>query len=186
LLNWLRDDTPVGYVRAVSDAETKDMEARAEFERQQFLLYETRRLTTETHANAVIAATLVVTAVVLTDYGRPEDPQQRPALAWLILALLGLVVAFAFAVLAREVSWRTPRWRGGSSLGEAASASGEALVAVRSCPDGGVELRDRIHQHWRARAHSAWTLGDVKSRLVRLALWGFVGPLVYFAASLVG
>ena len=80
----------------------QDLEYLAEFERHQFDLYDTRRLAEETHANAVIAAALTVTALVLADYGG-----NRTSVIWLVIALLGLLWAFAWAMNARVVSWYT-------------------------------------------------------------------------------
>ena len=89
-----------------------DLEYRAEFERQQFELYEARRLAEETHASAVMAAAVAVAAFVLAGYGR----KSHPGLGWLVVALVGLLWAFALATNARVVSWETPRWRGGIEL----------------------------------------------------------------------
>ena len=169
----------------VSDADIADLEARCEFERQQFQLYETRRLATETHANAVIAAALVITAIVLTDYSRADGP----AFGWLLVALVGLVAAFGLALHAREITWQTPPWRGGTDpddLEAMALATKAALEEIRDRSASGVELRRQIHRVWQARARSAHRYGEVKSQLVRIALVGFVGPLIYFAGSLLG
>jgi len=44
----------------MDDPALVNLESRAEFERQQFALHDTRRLAAETHANAVSAAALAV------------------------------------------------------------------------------------------------------------------------------
>jgi hypothetical protein len=70
----------------MDDPALVDLGCRAEFERQQFALYDTRRLSAETHANAVIAAAIAVAAFVLADYGR--QPHAHPV--WLVVALLDI------------------------------------------------------------------------------------------------
>jgi hypothetical protein len=94
----------------MDDARLSDLEYRAEFERQQFDLYDSRRLAEETHANTVIAATLTVAAFVLADYSRSS----HPGVVWLAVALVGLVWAMCLATLSRVVSWETSRHRGGA------------------------------------------------------------------------
>jgi hypothetical protein len=169
----------------MDDPALVDLEYRAEFERQQFALYDTRRLSAETHANAVIAAAIAVAAFVLADYGR----QPHAHLVWLLVALLGITWAIAMASLARVVSWTTPRWRGGAKLAPSerlpSNIVGQTLSAVRGLNDADRNaLRERIVEHWRARAESAWRLGQLKDRRLGLSLWGFAGPLAYFAARL--
>jgi len=164
-----------------------DVEARSEFERQQFQLYEARRLSTETYANAVIAATLVTAAVVVSDFGRAEDAGDRPGGVILAAALLGLLAAFGLATIARVVSWETRRvFLGVEPTRDERPdlAVRRTLDAVRDCTEGDVELRRRIHAHWRARADSTWRLDRHKGRLLRWSLVGFAGPLIYFAARL--
>lgn len=169
----------------MEDPALADFEYRAEFERQQFTLYDARRLSAETHANAVIAAALAVAAFVLADYGRKPYPH----LAWLLVALLGLTWAIAWANLARVVSWTTAWWQGGTKLAPPqrlpSDIVGQTLSAIRGLDDADqIVLRQSVLEHWRARAESAWRLGQLKDRRLGWSLWGFVGPLVYFAARL--
>lgn len=169
----------------MDDVALKDVEYRAEFERQQFILYDARRLSAETHANAVIAAALTVAALVVSDFAR----EKHPALAWLVVALIGLGWAFAFANIARVVSWTTARRMGGtkSTPGEQLPSDdvGHTLAAVRAADGSGqIALREQALEHWRARANSAWRLGSIKDQRLRQSLWGFAGPLAYFAARL--
>ena len=169
----------------MDDPALADLEYRAEFERQQFALYDTRRLAAETHANAVIAAALAVAAFVLADYSRHAHPD----VGWLVVALLGLIWAFVMANLARVVSWKTPRWRGRAKrkAGEKRPSDivDKTLEVVRDSGDADrIVLRQRMLEHWSARADSAWRLGKLKDRQLRWALWGFLGPLAYFTARL--
>jgi hypothetical protein len=127
--------------------------------------YEARRLATETHSNAVIAAALVVAAAVLTLYSRPGDAKDTLDVVLLSFGLGGSIVAFVLATFAREVSWRS-RWAGGGRFGS--EKRPERLT----------------HEHWHARAVSAYELGQRKGRWLRVALIGFVGPLIYFAGAL--
>jgi len=169
----------------VNDGVLEGIAYGAEFERQQFELYEARRLAAETHANAVVAAALAIAAFVLSDY----DRRSQPGVPWLIAALVGVAWTLAFANLARVVSWKTPRWRGGpdsSSPSEKPSdVVARTLTATRDA-----DIADPIgwHRaalmHWQARAKSAWHLGDMKRRRLDIALWGLLGPLAYFAARL--
>lgn len=46
------------------------------------------------------------------------------------------------------------------------------------------ELRQLVINHWKARQQSTWRLGDIKEARLRRSLWGFVGPVLYFAALL--
>jgi hypothetical protein len=161
-----------------------DLEYRAEFERRQFELYEGRRLSAETHANAVIAAALAVAAFVLSDYSR----KAHPGLGWLLAALIGIAWTIALANLARVVSWTTPRWRGGSKAAPEGLPSDivwRTLSAIRELDVAeGAVLRKGVLGHWEARARSAWKLGDMKRRRLDVSLWGLLGPLAYFAARL--
>lgn len=161
-----------------------DAEYRAEFERQQFLLYEARRLASETHANAVFAAALAIAAVLVADYGRTD----HPALLWFLLGVAGVAWVLVFSNIARIVNFLTPRWRGGGSWGDERPSDvvGRTLTAMREGELGGVALRDSAHEHWRARALSAWHLGLLKGRRLGLSLWGLLGPVVYFAARILG
>jgi hypothetical protein len=164
-----------------------DAEYLADFERQEFALYDARRLAVETHSNAVIAATLATAAFVLADFNRRSH---RCALA--LLALLGGVWTFASATNARVVSWDTPLWRIGvkrpTSELKPSDEVGETLLAVRDCEGGttGRDPRPLAIAHWHARAISAWKLGAAKDRRLRWALWGFAGPALYFGARLLG
>jgi hypothetical protein len=183
---------PAESIAIVVDTELDDLAYRAEFERQQFQVYETRRLAEETHANAVIAAAVAVAAFVLNDYGR----EGHPNVAWLIAALLGVVFVIVLAINARTVSWESRRWmrvRFSKAMRKRFPASrtpkdsvGDTLNAVRSSPSGlPEELRRRVIAHWHERQQSAWALGDLKSQRVRWALAGFAGPLAYFVARVV-
>ncbi len=171
----------------VDDPALADLEDRAEFERQQFALYDTRRLSGETQANAVVAAALAVAAFVLADYARQPHPHVG-LIVGLIVALVGLVWAVAWANLARFVSWTTPRCLGGAKLAPEERPSDivkRTLYVVRHSPDvDRIVLRRRILEHWLARAESAFKLSELKDTRLRWSLLGFVGPLVYFAARL--
>jgi hypothetical protein len=160
----------------------KDLEYCAEFERHQFALYDTRRLSAETHANAVAAAALAVAAFVFNDYGREE----AVGLGWLVAALVGLGWAFLLANLARVLSWLTPAWRGGENrVPRPSDVVAETLDVARERENkDSAALRQDAIAHWQARAESAWRLGAIKGKRLNLSLWGFVGPLVYFAARL--
>lgn len=163
----------------------QDLEYLAEFERHQFDLYDTRRLAEETHANAVIAAALTVTALVLADYGR----KSHPSVIWLVIALLGLLWAFAWAMNARVVSWYTPRWLAGPGhkVTDADVPAGRVrstLEEVRDLTGDSLALRRLVVRHWRARADSAWRMGTLKGTRLRRSLWGFAGPVLYFAIQL--
>lgn len=170
----------------MDDPAVVDLEYRTEFERQQFALYDTRRLAAETHANAVIAAALAVAAFVLADYAR----RPHPDLGWLVFALSGLAWALVVANLTRVVSWNTPRWLGGAKRvageGRPSDIVKQTLCVVRDSRDAEpIALRQRMLAHWRARADSAWRLGELKDSRLGWSLLGFVGPLAYFAARLV-
>jgi hypothetical protein len=160
------------------------VEYGAEFERRQFELYEARRLSAETHANAVVAAALAVAAFVLADYGR----KAHPALGWLVAALLGVAWTFVLANVARVVSWTTPRWRGGAKVlpeGRRSDVVSRTLAAIRDLdPADTLPRRQGALAHWHARAISAWQLGELKRRWLDRSLWGLAGPLAYFAARL--
>lgn len=167
----------------MEDGQLADLEYRAEFEREQFLLYEPRRLAAETNANAVIAAALAVAAFVLSDYARTGHP---PAV-WFIFGLAGLAWTLVFANVARTVAWTTRWWLGGMTPVDQVRPSdrvGTTLEAVRAPEASTVGLREKTVEHWHARALSAWQLGVLKDRRLRQSLWGFVGPLAYFAAQL--
>jgi HPt (histidine-containing phosphotransfer) domain-containing protein len=166
----------------MDDSASDDLEYLAEFERQQFLLYDARRLAAETHSNAVVAAAVTVAALVLSDFSR----QDHPRVGWLIAALVALLWTLLLANLARVVSWNTPRWRGGAKV-EGKRPSDEVrdtLAAVRN-ERAENSLRKRAVEHWHARAISAYELGTMKDRRLRLALSGFAAPLAYFAARLI-
>ena len=169
----------------MEDAGLADLEYRAEFERRQFDLYDARRLAAETHASAVIAAALGIAALVANDYSRASHPR----LIWLLFALVGLMWAFLLANVARFVAWTTSRWSGGTKWVAhsplPSTRVGETLDAVRQASgEDSLALRGKALEHWKARADSAWRLGALKDKRLRLALWGFVGPLAYFAARL--
>jgi hypothetical protein len=164
-----------------------DLEYRAEFERQQFELYEARRIAEETSANAVIAAAVAVVALVLADYGRKGHPD----FVWLLVALLALLWTLVFALITRFVSWKTPHLVGGkdsaSGMVRPSDVVDQTLKDVRDARDeSGSDLRERAMAHWRARACSAYELSTLKGRRLRWSLWGFIGPLVYFALRLAG
>jgi hypothetical protein len=131
----------------MTDPQLKDLEYSAEFERQQFALYDARRLALETPANAVAAVALAAAAFVVTDYGRDEAVD----VAWLILALLGLGWAFVLANVARVVSWLTPLWRGGGKTRtpRPSDVVGDTLDASR----------DRNNKGSAALRQDAWLTG---------------------------
>lgn len=161
----------------------QDLDYLSEFERHQFDLYDTRRLAEETHANAVLAASLTIAAFVLADYGR----KSHPSVVWLVIALLGLLWAFAGAMNARVVSWYTPRWRAGPKITDAVPADRvrSTLDQVRDFSIGDqLALRRLVVEHWQARARSAWQLGNLKETRLRWSLLGFAGPVIYFAVQL--
>jgi hypothetical protein len=163
----------------------EDLEYRAEFERQQFQLYEARRLAEETQASAVVAASFAVAALVLADYGRKGHPE----FGWLLLALLALVWTVVLALVARFVSWRTPHLLGGEDYRPGTQRPSDvvdsSLDAVRQFSESDqLALRERVKDHWRARAYSAYALSKLKGSRLRWSLPGFVGPLVYFAVRL--
>lgn len=167
----------------MEDRQLESLEYAADFERQQFVLYDDRRLAAETHANAVIAGAVTVAALVFSDFARTE----HPALGWFIAAVVGLAGAFVLANVARVVSFETPRWRGGGEREQPLPSAvvKATLCAAREVAAGDPEtLRERTRAHWRARAHSPWKLGDLKDRRLRQSLVGFLGPLAYFAARL--
>ncbi|HEV7752606.1 MAG TPA: hypothetical protein VGO71_13760 [Baekduia sp.] len=164
------------------DPDLTDLEYRAEFERQQFVLYDARRLAVETHANAVIAVALAIAAVMVSDYARDD----HPAIGWFLIGLAGVGWVFVFANIARVVSFPTPRWLGGKRWKPRAPSDvvKDTLNTIRDEPGAGLALRKHAHDHWRARAESAYKLGDLKGRRLRLSLWGLLAPAVYFAARL--
>jgi hypothetical protein len=166
----------------MDDQYLRDLEARAEFERQQFLLYDGRRLSAEVQANTVIAASLAVAAVLVGDYGRPDHPR----VVWLLVGLLGLGWGFVVANIARFVSYNTPRWRGGAKFRVLPSdVVWETLDAARKGdPGDSVAIRQLTLEHWRARAESAYELGKLKDCRLRWSVGGFLGPAVYFAVRL--
>lgn len=171
-----------------------DIERRTEFERQQFALYETRRLEVEKQATAVIAAALAIAAFTLNDFGRAG----HPALGWLLVAVVGLLITSAYAFAARSLDFRTPRWRLGSKWDSEASehddktpelphqATKRTLACVRELPVAETDpLKTAILAHWYARAQSAWQLGELKDKRLRWSLWGFVGPVVYIVVRII-
>lgn len=164
----------------------KDLEYRAEFERQQFELYEARRLACETQASAVIAAALAVAALVLADYARKGHPR----FVFLLAALLGILATLAFALIARFVSWNTPHLLGGRDfLGETTRPSKRVKSTLDAARDfsgeNPRELRVLTWEHWRARACSAHELSLLKDQRLRSSLWGFSLPFLYLAVRLV-
>jgi hypothetical protein len=161
-----------------TEIEQDDLEYRAEFERQQFLLYDSRRLAVETHANAVIASALAISVVLVSDYAREDHP---PA-AWFVFGLAGVAWLFLFANVARVLSFPTPWWRGGSRWpeGRPSDVVWQTLETFRDRPELGSALREQAHEHWHARAVSAYELGDLKGKRLNLALVGFIGPTAYF------
>jgi hypothetical protein len=82
----------------------------SEFERQQFLLYDSRRLAVETHANAMIASALAIAVVLVSDYARDD----HPPIAWFVAGLAGLAWLLVFANIACVVWFLTPWWQGGA------------------------------------------------------------------------
>jgi hypothetical protein len=179
----------------------KDLEYQAEFWRQQFEVYEARRLAEETHANAVVAAALAVAAAALASYGRKPHPSGW----WLAGALLGVGFAFVFALSARVVSWETPLWLGGPYWRKRIALYWRERIAREEQPKKRLpfeevgmtldrvrsyygsdqrELRQRAIDHWQAREQSTYCLGNVKEARLRLALLGFVGPALYFGVGL--
>jgi hypothetical protein len=165
-------------------ADLEELEEYAEFERQQFMLYDGRRLAAENHANAVAAAALTVVALVAADYAR----KGHPALGWFIAALIGAALTVVLASRARSVSWSTPALLGGArglSGEQPAKEVGDTLRAVRAVPVGDRRaFRENAHDHWHARSISAWRLGRLKDRRLRQATIGFVGPIAYFVVRL--
>jgi hypothetical protein len=125
----------------VDEPTSDDPEYLAEFERQQFALYDTRRLTAETHSNAVVAAAVTIAALVLSDFSR----KGHPSVGWLVVALVGLLWVLVLATVARVVSWKTPRWRGGAKWeGKRPSDEvGDTLAAVRAANAGDPATRRR-------------------------------------------
>ena len=168
------------------DANTEgDIQYLAEFERQQFALYDARRLAAETHANAVIAATLATSAFVLADFNR----RSHPDVLWLVVALVGSAWTIALATNARVVSWDTRWWLGGVKRpADEAKPSDEVrrtLLCVREAERAmRADTHSRVLTHWRTRAISAWRLCACKDKRLRRALWGLAGPAAYFAARL--
>lgn len=175
-----------------SDSEkqaTSDSEKQAEFERQQFDLYEARRLAEEGHANTVVAAGLAVGGLVLADIARHHH---RPWWLWVgfSVAMVGLLWVIIVGINARVVSWNTPRWQGGVKRSEGTTNPLErvktTLDEVRGESPGaeGLDLGSSVRRHWRARADSAWKLGEAKGRRVRWSVAGFAGPSTYFIVRL--
>lgn len=172
--------TRSGRCISAPDGSATDVDYRAEFERQQFLLYEARRVASETHANAVIAAALAIAAVLIGDYSR----RGHPSLAWFVIGVGGVAWVLVFANVARTVSFPTPRWRGGRKWEPEPPSDvvDKTLRAMRRKGLHGVVLREGAHRHWQARAVSAYQLGLLKSQRLNLALMGVLGPAAYFAA----
>ncbi len=143
----------------MAEADCEDLKYRAEFERQQFQVYETRRLAEETQANAVMASAVAVSAFLFNDYARKHHPGTWLAVLF-IVALVALAVTFVFALNARIVSWESrrvmqPRLRRRRHKHAAkpvpAKRVARTLTAVR-CSDGDpCELRRPVQVHWRAR-----------------------------------
>jgi hypothetical protein len=167
----------------MSATDLDSLEYAAEFERQQFTLYDARRLAAETHANAVIAVAITVAALVLNDFANKGHPRT----CWLVIAMAGLSAALGLANIARFVSFKTPPARGGKKWPEPvpADAVKRSLEAVRKADLGDAEqLRRLTLEHWRDRAKSAHKLGALKDRRLRQALIGFLGPLIYFGVAI--
>ena len=165
------------------------LEKRAEFERQQFDLYEARRLAEEGHANTVVAAALAVAGLVLADIARHHH---RPWWLWVGfgVAMVGLLYVIIVGINARVVSWETPRRRGGVKQSEGTTKPSDCVrktldeVRGEALEGQGLDLGFLLQRHWRARADSAWKLGVAKGWRVRWSVVGFVGPLVYFVVRL--
>jgi hypothetical protein len=156
-----------------------DLELRTEQERATFDLYEHRRLAVETQATALTAAALTVGGLLLLGFDDLSGLGDVPE--WGVpVALVGLTWALVCASLARFGSWDTPTKYGGPRQAYHGEVK-RTLDALRDATEktASDELRQLAHAHWKARAESAWKLGQFKFERLRLALWGLVLPVLY-------
>jgi hypothetical protein len=179
------------------DSPLADLDFRIDQEREQFALYEHRRLGIETQATAVTAAALAVAALLVAS--RDTLPS-GDFISWsLTLAVVSLIWTVTCASAARFCAWPTLRRLNDSGVGRRVLRAvrwteqdsgldldervGCTLDALRAAPEAdSLGLRQRALAHWRARAQSAFRLGEWKWGFLLRGLWGLAAPFAYIVA----
>jgi hypothetical protein len=160
------------------EPDTADWEFRVEQEREQFQLYERRRVDYEVQAAAVTAGALALAAVLVAGQGRLAKLGDAVQVGTSV-AIFALVVAVLLALTARFASWgafaklqRREERRD--------TAVRESLQRLRSSEAmSGVELRKLAYEFWNRRAESAWRLGAFKQSWLKWSGVALIVPMIF-------